>query len=47
MPGGRTVAVVPFVGGLFGIRLARRMPQQLFVRIVIALTVLGAVHLLF
>lgn len=35
------------VGALVGIALAKRMPQQLFDRLVIVLTVLGAVYLLF
>ncbi|WP_309066185.1 sulfite exporter TauE/SafE family protein [Microbacterium sp.] len=43
------LALAPLVviGGLVGLRLAKRMPQHLFDRIVIALTVLGAVYLLF
>jgi uncharacterized membrane protein YfcA len=43
------LALAPMVviGALIGIRLAKRMPQQLFDRLVIVLTVLGAVYLLF
>lgn len=42
-------ALVPLVviGAFGGLWLARRMPQQLFDRIVIGLTVVGAVYLLF
>jgi uncharacterized membrane protein YfcA len=42
------LALAPMVviGALIGIRLAKRMPQQLFDRLVIVLTVLGAVYLL-
>lgn len=42
-------ALAPLVvlGALAGIRLAKRMDQRLFDRIVIVLTVLGAVYLLF
>jgi len=35
------------VGALVGLRIARRIPQQLFDRLVIALTVVGAAYLLF
>ena len=41
------LAPLVVLGALLGLRLARRMPQQLFDRIVIVLTVLGAVYLLF
>ncbi|MFE6996922.1 sulfite exporter TauE/SafE family protein [Microbacterium sp. NPDC057659] len=41
------LAPLVVVGALAGIALAKRMPQQLFDRIVIVLTVLGAVYLLF
>lgn len=42
-------ALIPLVviGALLGIRLARRMKQQVFDRIVIGLTIIGAVYLLF
>ncbi|MDQ0642960.1 sulfite exporter TauE/SafE family protein [Microbacterium murale] len=35
------------IGALLGIRLARRMKQQVFDKIVIGLTIIGAVYLLF
>lgn len=41
------LAPLVVVGALLGIALAERMPQQLFDRLVIVLTVLGAVYLLF
>ena len=41
------LAPLVVVGALLGIALAKRMPQQLFDRLVIVLTVLGAVYLLF
>jgi uncharacterized membrane protein YfcA len=41
------LAPLVVVGALIGIRLAERMRQQLFDRLVIVLTVLGAVYLLF
>lgn len=41
------LAPLVVIGALIGIRLAKRMPQQLFDRLVIVLTVLGAVYLLF
>lgn len=41
------LAPMVVIGALIGIRLAKRMPQQLFDRLVIVLTVLGAVYLLF
>lgn len=43
------LALAPLVviGALVGLRVAKRMPQQLFDRIVIALTIVGAVYLLF
>ncbi|WP_336297690.1 TSUP family transporter [Microbacterium sp. EF45047] len=41
------LAPLVVAGGLTGLRLAKRMPQRLFDRIVIVLTVLGAVTLLF
>ncbi len=41
------LAPLVVVGALVGLRIAKRMPQQLFDRIVIVLTVLGAVYLLF
>lgn len=42
------LVLAPFVvlGALVGLRLANRMPQQLFDRLVIILTVLGALYLL-
>lgn len=40
------LAPLVVVGALLGMRLAKRMPQLLFDRIVIALTLLGAIHLL-
>ena len=42
------LALAPLVviGALAGLRIARRIPQQLFDRIVIVLTVVGAVYLL-
>lgn len=42
-----TLAPMVVIGALIGIRLARRMPQQLFDRLVIALTIAGSVYLLF
>lgn len=41
------LAPLVVVGALTGLLLAKRMPQRLFDRIVIVLTVLGAVYLLF
>lgn len=41
------LAPLVIVGALIGIRLASRIPQALFDRIVIVLTVLGAISLLF
>lgn len=41
------LAPLVVVGALTGLMLAKRMPQRLFDRIVIVLTVLGAVYLLF
>lgn len=41
------LAPLVVVGALVGLRIAKRMPQRLFDRIVIVLTVLGAVYLLF
>lgn len=41
------LAPLVVAGALLGLRLARRMPQQLFDRVVIVLTVAGAVYLLF
>jgi uncharacterized membrane protein YfcA len=41
------LAPLVVVGALVGLRIAKRIPQQLFERIVIALTVAGAVYLLF
>jgi len=35
------------IGALIGIRIAKRMPQQLFDRLVIVLTIVGSVYLLF
>ncbi|HWV49350.1 MAG TPA: sulfite exporter TauE/SafE family protein, partial [Microbacterium sp.] len=35
------------IGALVGLKLAKRMPQQLFDRLVIILTIVGAVYLLF
>ena len=42
-----TLAPMVVIGALIGIRLARRMPQQLFDRLVIALTIAGSLYLLF
>lgn len=42
-----TLAPMVVIGALIGIRLVRRMPQQLFDRLVIILTIAGAVYLLF
>ncbi|MGW9628229.1 sulfite exporter TauE/SafE family protein [Microbacterium sp. NPDC055521] len=42
-----TLAPMVVIGALIGIRLARRMPQQLFDRLVIILTIAGSVYLLF
>lgn len=42
-----TLAPMVVIGALIGIRLAGRMPQQLFDRLVIALTIAGSVYLLF
>jgi uncharacterized membrane protein YfcA len=42
-----TLAPMVVIGALIGIRLARRMPQQLFDRLVIALTIAGSIYLLF
>ena len=44
---GLTVAPMVVIGALIGIRLARRMPQRLFDRLVIVLTIAGSVYLLF
>ncbi|WP_243229430.1 sulfite exporter TauE/SafE family protein [Microbacterium sp. CIAB417] len=41
------LAPLVVVGALVGLRLAKRMPQQLFDRLVIVLTIVGAVYLLF
>ncbi|NKF30678.1 sulfite exporter TauE/SafE family protein, partial [Pseudomonas sp. BGM005] len=41
------LAPLVVIGALGGIRLAKRMNQALFDRIVIALTIVGAVYLLF
>jgi uncharacterized membrane protein YfcA len=41
------LAPLVVVGALVGLGVARRMPQRLFDRIVIALTIAGAVYLLF
>ncbi|WP_313354634.1 sulfite exporter TauE/SafE family protein [Microbacterium sp.] len=41
-----TLAPMVVLGALIGIRLARRMPQQLFDRLVITLTIAGSVYLL-
>lgn len=42
-----TLAPMVVIGALIGIRLAKRMPQRLFDRLVIALTIAGSVYLLF
>ena len=42
-----TLAPMVVIGALLGIRIARRMPQRLFDRLVIALTIAGSVYLLF
>jgi len=42
-----TLAPMVVIGALIGIRIARRMPQRLFDRLVIALTIVGSVYLLF
>lgn len=42
-----TLAPMVVIGALIGIRIARRMPQRLFDRLVIALTIAGSVYLLF
>jgi uncharacterized membrane protein YfcA len=42
-----TLAPLVVVGALVGLRIARRIPQALFDRLVIALTVVGSVYLLF
>ncbi|MFF3026925.1 sulfite exporter TauE/SafE family protein [Microbacterium sp. NPDC057944] len=41
------LAPLVVVGALVGLRIARRIPQALFDRLVIALTVVGSVYLLF
>jgi uncharacterized membrane protein YfcA len=41
------LAPLVVIGALVGLKLAKRMPQQLFDRLVIILTVVGAVYLLF
>ncbi|WP_217180654.1 sulfite exporter TauE/SafE family protein [Streptomyces sp. AC495_CC817] len=41
------LAPLVVVGALVGLRIAKRIPQQLFDRLVIVLTVAGAVYLLF
>ncbi|MFY9712048.1 MAG: sulfite exporter TauE/SafE family protein [Microbacterium sp.] len=41
------LAPLVVVGALLGLRVARRLPQQLFERIVIVLTVAGSLYLLF
>lgn len=41
------LAPLVVIGAFLGVRLARRMNQQVFERVVIVLTVLGAVYLLF
>ncbi|WP_336644470.1 sulfite exporter TauE/SafE family protein [Microbacterium sp. USHLN186] len=42
-----TLAPMVVIGALLGIRVAKRMPQRLFDRLVIALTIAGSVYLLF
>ena len=42
-----TLAPMVVIGALIGIRIARRMPQRLFDRLVIALTIAGSIYLLF
>jgi uncharacterized membrane protein YfcA len=43
------LALTPLVvaGALVGLRIAKRIPQQLFERLVIVLTIVGAAYLLF
>ena len=42
-----TLAPMVVIGALIGIRVARRIPQRLFDRLVIILTIAGSVYLLF